>query len=794
MKLWHYVEKTILELDFNITDNRYFKVSSYLCSLLNQRDCIFESKQKLNIMKKALTLLAAVFAFALSGAQTVPTRWYNTFGTTNANGNNASDQARNSYSWRLEFPRLYQGSNLNYDVTHTSSSFPDPQNVNYSLEWDGVKQGNRWTVYQLTKTNLTKKVTRQDNYDSDPDVPSNVQPSTKFTSGSGYNRGHLCPSADRLYSREVNNQVMYITNIMPENPSHNSGTWGDLEQTVRGWLTNGKMDTLYVVKAGTIDDKHLIGYIGSNKYPIPQYMYMAFLGYNKSSETFHAMAAMSENTSSGTTSYVTIDSLENLTGIDFFCNLPDEIENSLEADASSANAKYWGVSSIIAAEGTNTNVDPTPNPDTPSTDEGSGTETDPYTVQGLLDNWATGKTVTVTGYVTKVEDFNSKYGELTYYIADEKGGTTTFYIYNGYGLNGAKFTSTSDLEVGWKVTVTGTTKEYNGTKEFNYGSKIISIDKGGSSDNPDTPTAGDGTENNPYSVAEAEAILTAGTQSASAVYVKGIISKISEVSTSYGNATYYISDDGTTSDQFYVFRGKYLSNAKFTSEDQIQVGDKVVIYGVLTNYSKSGTTIQEVTSSQITKLAVPVTISASEYSTLYWSNRAFTVPEGVTAYTYTVSGGKLTRTDVGKTIPADEAVVLNGKEGTYYFYVTTATGTKASANDLYGTDAESAITNDDNYYFYEVSYDKNGENVGFYWANETGSAFTNGAHKAYLKVLKTNANGAKGWSFDGETTGIDTVQSTIRTPQFAKIYNLNGQRVSESYRGVVIVNGKKYVK
>ena len=753
-------------------------------------------------MNRVLTLLVALLAFTSSQAQTLKNRWYNEigYGSTNTNCNNVADQARNSYSWRLEFPRLYQGSASNYDVTHTSSGFPDPQKVNYSLEWDGVKQGNRWTVYQLTKTNLTKNVDRNDSYGADPNVPSNLQPSKSFISNSSYkgtyNRGHLCPSADRLYSREVNTQVMYMTNIMAENTKHNSGTWGTLEQTVRGWLTSGKMDTLYVVKAGTIDDKHLIGYIGTNKYPIPKYMYMAFLGYNKSSKTFHAMAALSENTASGTTSYVTVDSLENLTGIDLFCNLPDEIENSVEADASSTNASYWGVSSIIAAKGTNTNVDPTPDPDpdTPSTGEGSGTETDPYTVSGLLNNWATGKTVTVTGYVTKVGDFNSKYGELDYYIADEKGGTTTFYIYNGYGLDGAKFTSTGDLQVGWKVTVTGTTKEYNGTKEFNYGSKIIKIEKGGSTDNPDTPTGEKGTETNPYTVAEAEAILTAGTQTTSPVYVKGIICKVGTVNTTYKDLNYYISDDGTTANQLYVYAGKYINGAVITSDGQLQVGDKVVIKGVLYNYTKNNKTTQEINKgSQIVTLAVPVSISASEYSTLYWSNRNFTIPKDVKVYTYTVGKGKLVQAEVKGTIPAGEAVVLNAAEGSYDFYVTTTAGTKASANDLYGTDTETAITNNSSYYYYMLSYNKNGEKVGFYWGAANGAAFTNGAHRAYLKVLKSNAAGAKGFGFEDETTGIEAVQSSVRIPHSA-IYNLNGQRVSPSYRGVVIINGKKYIK
>lgn len=98
---------------------------------------------------------------------------------------------------------------------------------------------------------------------------------------------------------------------------------------------------------------------------------------------------------------------------------------------------------------------------------------------------------------------------------------------------------------------------------------------------------GNGTEASPYNVAavQTEAQKLAAGASSEDVYMKGIISSIKEVSAQYGNATYYISDDGTTAGQFEVFRGKYLDGASFTSEDQIKVGDQVVIFGKLTNYN-----------------------------------------------------------------------------------------------------------------------------------------------------------------------------------------------------------------
>ncbi len=99
-----------------------------------------------------------------------------------------------------------------------------------------------------------------------------------------------------------------------------------------------------------------------------------------------------------------------------------------------------------------------------------------------------------------------------------------------------------------------------------------------------------GTESDPYTVADVNkraSLLQAGDSTSETYYTKGIISKIKyAVDAGYGNASFYISDDGKTdSEQFYVYRCKGLNGADLTSEDQIVVGDEVVVYGTLTNYN-----------------------------------------------------------------------------------------------------------------------------------------------------------------------------------------------------------------
>ncbi len=116
-------------------------------------------------------------------------------------------------------------------------------------------------------------------------------------------------------------------------------------------------------------------------------------------------------------------------------------------------------------------------------------------------------------------------------------------------------------------------------------------------------SGGDGTLGNPYSVAEVLALFASNSVPTANVHVKGIISRITSLNTAmYTNARYYISDDGSETDEFYVYNGKYLEGADFTRDDQIQTGDEVVICGRLTTY---GTTNEFAAGNYIVSLKRP---------------------------------------------------------------------------------------------------------------------------------------------------------------------------------------------
>ena len=195
--------------------------------------------------------------------------------------------------------------------------------------------------------------------------------------------------------------------------------------------------------------------------------------------------------------------------------------------------------------------------------------------------------------------------------------------------------------------------------------------------------------------------------------------------------------------------------------------------------------------------SVSVTIGETGYATLYYSDRALTVPVGVKGYTCSLAGGSFKMEEVfteGKIIPASTGVLLNGNPGTYTFNVSSETGTPVADNWLKGSDEEATTEGGERYYMLSLDANSTAGSVGFYWGAPNGGAFTNGAHKAYLCVKPGVAGAKTCYRFDGQTTSINGTRTDKPTTADGAVYNLAGQRVDRSYKGVVIKNGKKYIQ
>lgn len=194
-------------------------------------------------------------------------------------------------------------------------------------------------------------------------------------------------------------------------------------------------------------------------------------------------------------------------------------------------------------------------------------------------------------------------------------------------------------------------------------------------------------------------------------------------------------------------------------------------------------------------------ITEAGYGT-YYSSKAYTMPEGVKGYTITGNEGtSLVMNEAyaaGAVVPAKTALVVEGAANKYYTLVAESTELTPDNNKLYGSDeAETTYVDGTDVKYYKLSYNNEGNNLGFYWGSENGAAFTNGAHKAYLALdSETLLSQSRGFSLadlaHGVTTGINTTVKSATQSNF--IYDLNGRRINSlngAAKGVYIMNGQK---
>lgn len=227
---------------------------------------------------------------------------------------------------------------------------------------------------------------------------------------------------------------------------------------------------------------------------------------------------------------------------------------------------------------------------------GNGTETDPYNIAGIIkatENLNSGETlpekVYFTGVVTSVKECSPSYGNATFYLGDDIESTKTFYVYQCLGLGNKNIASEDEVQVGDTITIYGSITNYNGTIETaKKDAYIYKSSRNGSSEPVgEGEPKGSGTLEDPYNSVAANKVAAAlsSTEQSGVVYVKGKVVSIKEqYSTQFGNASYYISDDGTSAGQFYVFRSMYLGNKKYSSGDLLKEGDEVIVCGKLMNY------------------------------------------------------------------------------------------------------------------------------------------------------------------------------------------------------------------
>lgn len=259
----------------------------------------------------------------------------------------------------LEIPALNPANQYIEYYAAATDAADAGQVLNFALEYIAAKKHSAWVAFSFDPVTAQDNTSRNTTWNQDdPNIDNSVEVTEAMHKSDGYDKGHICASEDRVYSVSANKQTFYYSNISPQIGSFNQKYWAALEKKVQAWgrsTISGTYDKLYVVKGGTTD-RLLTNFTGVQKandglYPTtdadgltpgglicPSYYYMALLS-EKNGE-YHAIAFMvphsellpvSPSKEDFMVYAISIKDLEYETGIDFFCNLPNETEKRVEA-------------------------------------------------------------------------------------------------------------------------------------------------------------------------------------------------------------------------------------------------------------------------------------------------------------------------------------------------------------------------------------------------------------------------------------------------------------------------------
>ena len=201
---------------------------------------------------------------------------------------------------------------------------------NYTTSFNTKWNIPNWVAWDITKEELADKYNRSDFFVEDPDITSSKAVTYSDYSGSGYDRGHMCPAGDNHYDATAMDECFYMTNICPQDHELNKETWNDLEIACRRWAR--RYGKVYVVCGPIVYDADNAEVIGRrHKVVVPDAFFKVIMIVNK--QTPQAIGYIFQNNSSKKPwKAYSVDEVEEITGIDFFPTLPDEIENPLEAN------------------------------------------------------------------------------------------------------------------------------------------------------------------------------------------------------------------------------------------------------------------------------------------------------------------------------------------------------------------------------------------------------------------------------------------------------------------------------
>ena len=226
--------------------------------------------------------------------------------------------------------------NTNEYFLPTSTTGQIVHHKNYSLSYSESHEQAEWVAYELKASHLSSTNHKRPYFEIDKAVKTGAAHWRNYKQ-SGYDRGHLCPAGDRRFTKEAHDETFLTSNISPQEHQFNSGVWNRLEQKVRYWAR--KNDGVFVVTGGVLNNN--LRTIGSENVAVPNQFYKVIL--DRTNGKTKVLAFLVDHKDSDLPLYkfvVSVDKVESLTGIDFFPQLDDDIENQLEASSSYKNWSF----------------------------------------------------------------------------------------------------------------------------------------------------------------------------------------------------------------------------------------------------------------------------------------------------------------------------------------------------------------------------------------------------------------------------------------------------------------------
>lgn len=197
----------------------------------------------------------------------------------------------------------------------------------YTLEYSEEHEQARWVAYVLTADMIDGPWERCEHFRPDPMVASGSADLSDYR-GSGFDRGHLAPAGDMRWDSVAMCESFYMSNMSPQRPGFNRGIWKRLEAQVRIWADEN--EEIWIVTGPVLTDD--LPTIGVNEVSIPDYFYKVVIDIKEPDMKGIGFVMPNQRSSKPIESFaVTIDSVEVLTGLDFFSALPDSLEHLLES-------------------------------------------------------------------------------------------------------------------------------------------------------------------------------------------------------------------------------------------------------------------------------------------------------------------------------------------------------------------------------------------------------------------------------------------------------------------------------